>query len=192
MAPKNLALLAALFLSFIILAVLFFSAGGEEGMSASQAGSIEAEESASDEPMEMKTVILLFPSESDALLHPEERLVRVSSSVLDEIRQTLQELIEGSTTGLVSPFPETTEIRGLYLTDEGVAYVDLSKDVDRPELYGAEAELLTIYSVVNTLAGNFGPVKRVFILVDGGQMETLGGHVDLGRAFLPLESLNSR
>ena len=140
----------------------------------------------------MKEIFLYFPSESDALLHPEARPIRVSLSILDEIKQTLQELVKGSSTGLVSPLPASTEIRGLYLTDDGVAFVDFSKDVDRPELYGAEAELLTIYSVVNTLTQNFKSVKKVFILVDGGQMETLGGHVDLSRAFLPLPSLIAR
>jgi hypothetical protein len=28
-------------------------------------------------------------------------------------------------------------------------------------------------------------VKKVFILIDGGERKTLGGHIDLTQAFLP-------
>jgi len=46
--------------------------------------------------------------------------------------------------------------------------------------------------VVNTLVYNFKPVKKVVLLVEGAERETLGGHVDLSRAFFPDYSLVAR
>jgi hypothetical protein len=36
---------------------------------------------------------------------------------------------------------------------------------------------------VDTLVTNFKSVKKVVILVEGAERDTLGGHVDLSRAF---------
>ena len=46
---------------------------------------------------------------------------------------------------------------------------------------GSEDELLTVYSVVNSLTANFPAVKRVQILVEDRPAPTLAGHVDLTR-----------
>jgi hypothetical protein len=44
----------------------------------------------------------------------------------------------------------------------------------------------TIYSVVNSLSYNLKPIKKVFILIDGGEKKTLGGHIDLTSPFQPI------
>ena len=49
---------------------------------------------------------------------------------------------------------------------------------------GTDDELLSIYAVVDALTTNLPSVKSVQLLVDGKEVETLAGHVDLGR---PLE-----
>jgi spore germination protein GerM len=75
------------------------------------------------------------------------------------------------------------------VTRSGVAYVDFSKDIVEKHLSGSSAEISTIYSVVNSLAYNFDSIKRVFILIEGREKETLGGHISLSKAFLPLYDL---
>jgi len=45
-------------------------------------------------------------------------------------------------------------------------------------------ELLTIYTIVDALTENLPVVRSVRILVDGKEVDTLAGHVDLRR---PLE-----
>ena len=50
---------------------------------------------------------------------------------------------------------------------------------------GSEAELLTVYSVVNSLTANFPAVKRVQILIEDRPAPTLAGHVDLTRPLRP-------
>jgi len=38
---------------------------------------------------------------------------------------------------------------------------------------GILRRLATVYSIVNTLAYNFKPIKKVFLLVEGSEKETL-------------------
>src|SRR5205085_914653 len=46
---------------------------------------------------------------------------------------------------------------------------------------GSHDELLSVYSIVNSLTVNFPAIKRVQILVDDRPADTLAGHVDLSR-----------
>src|SRR5947209_5168592 len=55
----------------------------------------------------------------------------------------------------------------------------------RPHPGGSSSELLTVYSIVNALTSNLPTITRVQILVDGKEVDSLAGHVDLRR---PLEA----
>ena len=44
---------------------------------------------------------------------------------------------------------------------------------------GALDEILTVYAIVNALTVNLPAITRVQILVDGKEVDTLAGHVDL-------------
>ena len=67
-----------------------------------------------------------------------------------------------------------------------MAYVDFSREIMDKHLSGSSAEMITIYSIVNSLSYNLKPIKKVFILIDGGEKKTLGGHIDLTSAFQPI------
>lgn len=132
-----------------------------------------------------RSVALFFLSADDDLLHRESRKVATAASMGDEAENIIRELIKGSTGGLISPLPSQTKIRQVYVTDEGVAYVDFSRDLIDKFAYGSEAELETVYAVVDTLAYNFKSIKKVIILVEGSEKDTLGGHVDLSKPITP-------
>jgi hypothetical protein len=82
---------------------------------------------------------------------------------------------------LVSAVPPGTTLRALYLNAKGEAYVDLSRDVVTAHTGGSLDELLTIYTVVNALTSNLPAVTSVQVLVEGKEVDTLAGHVDLRR-----------
>ena len=82
---------------------------------------------------------------------------------------------------LVSAVPAGTTLRALYLTANGAAYVDFSRDIMTAHPGGSLDELLTIYSIVNALTMNLPAVTSVQVLVDGKEADTLAGHVDLRR-----------
>jgi len=141
---------------------------------------------------EMKTITLFFLSEDDDRLHPEERQVVSGATLAADVESAVRELLKGPSNGLLSPFPPEAGLRQVFVTGDGTAYVDLSKSVQENFAYGSSSEIGAIYSLVDTLAFNFKAVKKVAILIDGGERETLGGHVDLSRPLVPRFSLVAR
>ena len=67
----------------------------------------------------------------------------------------------------------------LKVTQGGEAYVDLSRELMTAHPGGTLNELLTIYTIVNALTVNMPAVTSVQVLVDGKEVETLAGHIDL-------------
>jgi spore germination protein GerM len=174
----------------VLAIVLFRGEEGEKIKAAAEAAPAETEPESSAPP-KAKSVTLFFLSEEDSLLHPEEREILSASSIVEEAKQVVDALITGSEQGYVDPIPPETRLRQLFVTKEGVAYLDFSKDIMEMHPSGSSAELGTVYSIVNTLVYNFKPIKKVFILVEGSEKETLGGHINLSQAFVPQFSLNA-
>lgn len=132
-----------------------------------------------------QTITLYFPSDEDGLLQPESRQLAWASSDTDRIRQVMLALIEGSYKGLRRPMPPSTELRAVFLTPDGTAYLDFSSNALSLFSPGIQSETLALYSIVNSLAANIPSVHRVKILVQGQEVETLNGHADLGEVFTP-------
>lgn len=189
MEQKKLAILGFLFVVLIVLIVIFFRSGVREKIIPSLPAPSPELESAITEPGETRVVVLFFLSENDTYLHAEEREIPGYSTVIRQAKQAIEELIKGSQRGYISPFPPETKLLELYMTNDRVAYVDFSKDIVEKHLSGSSAEISTIYSVVNTLTYNFKSIDKVFILIEGRERETLGGHINLSRPFLPLYDL---
>jgi hypothetical protein len=82
---------------------------------------------------------------------------------------------------LVSAIPPGTTLRAVFITKNGDAYVDLSREARAAHPGGTVNELLTVYTIVNALTVNLPAVNAVQVLVDGKEVDTLSGHVDLRR-----------
>ncbi|MEW6244876.1 MAG: S-layer homology domain-containing protein [Bacillota bacterium] len=96
----------------------------------------------------------------------------------DVAHAALQSLLAGPPAGVVkSPFPEGVRLLGVSIKDN-VATIDLSSEIMYPGL-GSEGEAVLIYSIVNTLSA-FPSVQKVRLLVEGHEVETIGGHMHLG------------
>jgi len=80
---------------------------------------------------------------------------------------------------LASAIPQGATVRSVFLTEDGIAFVDLSPEAAANHPGGSTAEALTIYAIVNALTVSLPSVRAVQILVDGREVETLAGHVDL-------------
>jgi germination protein M len=126
-------------------------------------------------------VKLFFLAPDQPALLIEDREVAYSADLARQVRTVVEELVKGSQKGLVGTLPAETKVIDAFVTSAGVAYVDLSKEAGQKHPGGSKGELLSVYSVVNSLAANFPAVKRVQILVDDRQVPTLAGHVDLTR-----------
>lgn len=81
--------------------------------------------------------------------------------------------------GRVSPIPPGVSVRHVFLTPRGDAYVDLSREIISGHPGGLLNETLTVYAIVHALAANVRGITAVQILVEGRQVDTLAGHIDL-------------
>ncbi len=78
---------------------------------------------------------LYFLREDDGLFVPETRTIAASGSIAREAEAVLDELIKGSRNGLPSALPTEAKVGQVFVTKDGTAYADFSKDfVDRPSL----------------------------------------------------------
>jgi spore germination protein GerM len=138
----------------------------------------------------MRTVKLFFES-PDLLLAAETRNLALPQSPAGALSVTVRELFKGSANSTVPrPFPADTIVRAAYLLPDGTAFVDLGgATLTQGWGTGSHAELMAVYSVVQTITANFPEAKRVRILVNGEPAETLAGHINLARALTPLGSV---
>jgi spore germination protein GerM len=110
-----------------------------------------------------------------------ERDVAYGDNPVDQAREIIAAQIAPVAEPLVSAIPPGTTLRALFLTEKGEAFVDLSAEVASAHPGGSVAELLTVYTIVDALTANLPAVQSVQVLVDGKEVETLAGHVDLRR-----------
>jgi len=189
---RSTLILGGLAVVLLILVIIFFSGGGREKVKRFIDANVPKPPAGGEETAAAKTVTLFFLADDDDLLHKETREIAAGPTAAEEAERALAELIKGSEKGLVSPLPPETRVRQVFVAKDGLATVDFSRDIVEKFSYGSTMELEAVYAVVNTLTFNFKAVKRVIILVEGAEKETLGGHVDLSRAFLPDYSLVAR
>jgi len=190
---KKIRLLVILLIILLALLLLFFFGSRKESIKHAAKPAETASGAGKTGEAQTKTVTLFFLSGNDDLLHPEERQVLLTSSAENDIaRAIVEEIIKGSNKGLLNSLPEGTKLRQVYVTSDGTAYVDFSRQITEGNYYGSSGEMAVVYSVVNSLAYNLKSVKKVVFLVEGNERETLGGHVDLSRPFTPDFSLVTR
>jgi spore germination protein GerM len=138
-------------------------------------------------PIETTTrLVRLFFAVPDAdQLQKEERTIPRAASFVGEAKRTVEELIKGPQGDLNPTIPPGVKLRQLYIDGRGTAYVDFTRDLQTKHPGGSGGELLTIYSIVDTLTANFDEIQRVKILVEGSEVLTLAGHIDIRRPFRP-------
>ena len=122
-----------------------------------------------------------------------ERLIGVEGNVVEgdapveQARHVLEAQFRGVEPPLTSTIPEGTLVRAVYLTDRGDAFVNLSREICSRHSGGSLGELLTIYTIVNAVTVNVPTIRAVQILIEGREVDTLAGHVDLRRPLTPRE-----
>jgi hypothetical protein len=129
-----------------------------------------------EEPETSREVILYFGSADGSRLETEARDIERCPDEDTCIRGTVQALINGPVGNFVPLFPASTMVHRL-VVENGTATVDFGKLLITGHPGGSLSELLTVYSLVNTLAANFPHIRQVQILIEGERVDTLKGHV---------------
>jgi spore germination protein GerM len=145
----------------------------------------EPAQAAAQDPARRISVRLYFEAKDRDGLLPEERDIAFSPDLGHQIRTVVEELAKGPTSDLTATLPAGTRVQEVFVLAHGVACVSLSSEVATGLPGGSRAELLTVYSIVNTIVTNFPVVSRVQLVVNDQPTSSLGGHVDLSRALPP-------
>lgn len=126
---------------------------------------------------------LFYVDEDGTKLTGVEREVAFAENTAEQAKAIIEAQIAPAEQPLMSAVPEGTRLRALFVTNAGEAYVDLSSEVVSAHAGGSTNEMLTIYTLVDALTVNLPAVSAVQLLVDGREIETLAGHVDIRRPF---------
>jgi spore germination protein GerM len=124
---------------------------------------------------------LFYVAEDGLHLTGVERDIAYGEGTIEQAREIISAQIAPVIDPLVSAVPPGTTLRAVFITDHGDAFVDLSREIVAAHPGGTLNELLTIYTIVNALTANLPAVTAVQVLVDGKEVETLSGHIDLRR-----------
>ena len=125
------------------------------------------------------TATLYYVSEDGMTLVGVQREVPFGEPVVEQARRIIEVQLGAAPAPLASAVPEGTTLRALFLSDRGDAFVDVSSQATARHSGGALDELFTVYALVDALTVNLPAISRVQILVDGKEVDTLAGHVDL-------------
>ncbi len=119
-------------------------------------------------------------------LMPERRNVISKGESIGET--VVRELIKGpSSSELKRTIPPETSLLSLS-AENGVACVNLSREVQDSHYGGSAGESMLIYSIVNSLAETPG-INQVQFLVEGSKVESLFGHIGITEPLQPNTSL---
>jgi spore germination protein GerM len=122
---------------------------------------------------------LFYVADDGMTLTPVSREVVYGATPTEQARRILEAQVAAPPEWHRSAIPAGTTVRAVYLTANGEAYVDLGGAVISGHSGGSLDEALTIYTIVNVLAANLPGVSTVQILVEGQEVDSLVGHLDL-------------
>lgn len=126
-----------------------------------------------------KDVSLYFATKDAMYLQAEKR--NISG---DNIYQaTLEELIKGpESTDYNKTIPQGVEILDIDIKNS-IATLNFNRALRENHWGGSTGETMTVYSIVNTMT-QFSEIKKVKIIIESEEIDTLAGHMDLS---VPLE-----
>jgi germination protein M len=128
--------------------------------------------------------IALYFSRADGQGFVEEtRTIAVARRRDAEVEIVLGQLLAGPRSkSALDVFPANSWLRQAFYDEERrLLYLDFNDALVANLNPGSAIELAVMGSVMRTLAVDFPEIERVQILVDGLEIETLGGHLDLSR-----------
>jgi hypothetical protein len=138
----------------------------------------------------MREVQLYFTDSEGTFLVPEPRDIPMCDVDRDCINSLLVSLINGSQQGNFPVLPKETKILGIEVENDLVR-VDFSRQLVDFHPGGSLTELLSIYSIANSLSESFPYIRQIQILVAGEVRQTLKGHVRIDQPIYANFSYNN-
>ncbi len=134
-----------------------------------------------------RAVVLVFPEWDATGYVTEERQIPSRDRPGEDLLGLLAVLCEGPRiSGAISAMPRGTRALAAFVDPQDQSVVlDFSEELVTGHPGGSAAEVATLTSILRTVALNFPGTRRCVILVEGAQVETLAGNLDMVRPFDP-------
>ncbi len=130
--------------------------------------------------VEKITYTLFLPSKNRNFLIPIQVEVAKFNSELENIKTLLQKLMNmKAEDSYFSPFPENIKLLDIFITKNRILVLNFSRDILINKFSGSNDEIFTVFSIVNSIIYNFPDIKSVKFLIEGREIETLYGHIDM-------------
>lgn len=121
-------------------------------------------------------ILLYFPDSTQSYLVPEDRIAEFDTSLEKTI---MNELLMGPLSAEASPIPKGTKLLKVSRSGD-VVTVNLSSEFKKNHPGGSTGELMSIYTIVNSLTEIPG-VNSVLFKVNGKLEDTLAGHMTFNK-----------
>ena len=119
------------------------------------------------------TTLTLVPVRIERRLHAEST---------QRLRQVVKALIQETPPNFRNPIPRGTLLNEVYIDSHQTAYLDFSRHLTDGHIGGTTAEGLTVMAILKTVFDAFpNDIKQVQILIDGNEVKTLAGHLNLSQ-----------
>jgi len=157
--------------------LIFFT--GARGTGSGTPAATAASSAAPAGPERKIKATLYYVSEDGLSLPGIQREIPFGEPIVEQARRIVEAQLAEAPPPYVSPIPAGTTLRALFIGERGDAFIDLSGEVRAKHPGGSLDELFTTYAIVNAITVNLPAITRVQILIDGKEVDTLAGHVDL-------------
>ena len=146
-----------------------------------------SEITAQSAPSQTVKITLYFPNADASGLVPVNRTVQISDQ---EVIKTMFNELATPPSGLEKPLPTGTVLRSATVKDN-VATLDLSSEFQKNFHGGSTGELMTMYSIVNTIT-TLPNVHSVQFLLEGKKLDGILGNLDTSSPISRNDSLISK
>jgi len=139
-----------------------------------------------------KNVQLMFARFGYRALHPVEREIDREIWHRDPLTALVRALMDGPVSNDSLPvIPAGTKLNACWRAGD-IAYVDFGREFFLGLAEEADAEILAVYGLVNTIVLNIPELAKVQILIDGAPRATLRGLSRVAQALPPRRELEER
>jgi len=178
-------------LIFILLFTSLFLAGGVGGyyyfskVFTKEAPPVKKEEVITQPGTEdLFTLKIYYPAGTRLLI--EDRRLQRKTTQIATAQATMEEFLKGPSGMRMSNVPKDVKVLGIYREAEKILYVDLSEQFRRNFQGDALTEYLLLKGLYESLISNVPNIEDIKILIEGREIETLGGHIYL---YYPLKNV---
>ena len=134
---------------------------------------------------EKQVAIIWFSDQQERFLVGEKRYIFKEDDAAAQAKEVIKALLDGSKNGNVNTFPAGVSLRDVKIDGTGIAYVNFTKSLAKLHPGSSSTEMASINSLTNSLTENVPQIKKVKILVEGKEINSIKGHISTSRPFLP-------